>query len=267
MDNSAKNLLSARIYDLWSETERGYVTNTSFLDPGEIYFAKEYVNKIGAYSRSFFFGGYKEAERKCLFFLPEYYEAVISDVSDTEAVTATVGEINETVKALKISGSSYKSLTHRDYLGAILNMGIDRSAVGDICILGDYECILFALPSVAELIKSNCERIGSDKVKIEEISIQSNFEYERKTKAITDTVASDRLDCVVGALVNESREKAKMLILSGLVECNYSVCSRTDMRIKNGDTISIRGSGKFVIDNITEETKKGRLRLSARKYI
>ncbi|MBR4295864.1 MAG: hypothetical protein IKT56_03390, partial [Clostridia bacterium] len=216
-------------------TDRGYVvTSTSFLDPGEIYFAREYVNKIGACKRSFFFGGYTDAERKCVFFLPEYYESVISDIGDTETVLDTVSEINETIKALKICGSSYKNLTHRDYLGAILNMGIDRSAIGDICVLGEYECIIFALPSVADLIKVNCERIGSDKVKIEEISIQSNFEYERKTKIINDTVASDRLDCVVGAIVNESREKAKSLILSGFVECNYSVCSRTDLRIKNG---------------------------------
>ena len=90
---------------------------------------------------------------------------------------------------------------------------------------------------------------------------------KKKTKSISDTVASDRLDCVISALINESRDKAKRIVLEGFVECNYQRCDKTDFRIKNGDIISVRGYGKFEIDNITDLTKKNRLRLVAEKYI
>lgn len=268
MDEASKKLLSARLSDLFSESERGYVTFSSFLDPGEVFFARDLVKRIGAQSRAFFFGGYENSERCCVFFLPEYFEAIIPDISYTATVKEQIADdIKCAIRMIKISGSGYKSLSHRDYLGAILNLGIERSSIGDICVLNDSSCIIFASPAVADLILSGCERIGADKIKTEEMPLSYNFSFERKTKEIKDTVASDRIDCIVSSLASESREKAKSLILSGLVECNYSPCEKTDLRIKNNDTISIRGIGKFIISDITEETKKGRLRLSAKKYI
>ncbi len=268
MDESKRKFLSARISDLFSETERGYVTFSAFLDPAELFFAKEYIKQIGASERTFFFGGYKDAERQCAFFLPEYYVNLIENINDAAEVQSVIGEeLGSALKALKICGSGYRRLSHRDYLGAILNMGIERSAIGDVCITDESSCVLFASPAVADLIGSGCERIGSDKVKIKAVPLSAGFTYERKTKEISDTVASDRLDCVVASLAGESREKAKTLILSGLVECNYSPCTRTDLRIVNGDTVTIRGIGKFIVSDITEGTKKGRLRLSAKKYV
>lgn len=266
MDEQRRKHLSARISDLLNESDRGYITHSAFLDPAEVFFAKGYVKQIGAKKRSFFYGGYENAERKCLFLLPEYYEELIGDTN--EGATAIIGdELAEAVKAIKIKGSGYRSLSHRDFLGAILNMGIERSAVGDLCLTEENTCVLFACSAVADLIVTGCERIGSDKVRIEEIPLSAGFDHERKTKAINDTVASDRLDCVVSALAGESREKAKSMILSGLVECNYSFAERTDFRVGCGDTVTVRGVGKFIIDDITEETKKGRLRLAARKFI
>ena len=266
MDENAKKLLSARISDLAEEAERGYVTNTVFLDPSEVYFAEKYLRQIGVTERCVFYGGYNDAERKCLFFLPEYYESMLS-AENRGYNEALVPEIRETVTAVSIKGSGYKTLSHRDYLGALLNMGIERSAIGDICVTGEHEAVVFALPRVAELILSLCERIGADKVKVSKLDINADFTYERKTKSISDTVASDRADCVIAALAGESREKAKAIINSGLVERNYSQCTKSDERISNGDVISIRGTGKFVICDITEETKKGRIRLSAKKFI
>ncbi|MBR3967433.1 MAG: hypothetical protein IKJ91_10220 [Clostridia bacterium] len=268
MDEKKIKQLSARLSDLFSESQRGYITFSSFLDPAEIFFSKALINQIGAKGLCFLYGGYKDAERKCAFFLPEFYSDIIEDIDDFENVFSVLeGELSEAVKAVKIKGSGYRKLSHRDFLGALLNMGIERSAIGDLCITEDNTCVLFANASVASLVLTGCERIGSDKVKTEEIPLSGNFSFERKTKPISDTVASDRLDCVVSALSSESREKAKTLILSGLVECNYSVSERTDLRVLEGDTVTIRGTGKFIIDSITEETKKGRIRLAARKYI
>lgn len=268
MDEQKRKQLSARLSDLLSESDKGYITVSYFLDPAELFFAEKYIKQMGAEKRTFFFGGYENAERKCAFFLPDYYEDLLPDLTDHVSVFAVIGEeIKEMLKVTGIIGSGYKKLTHRDFLGAVMNLGIDRSAVGDFCLTEENTCIIFSTAAVAELIKFGCERIGSDKVKIETLSLSQNFVYERKTKSVTDTVASDRLDCIVAALAGESREKAKIMILSGLTECNYSCCERTDLRVSNGDTITIRGIGKFIIDDITTETKKGRIRLSARKFI
>ncbi len=268
MDETGKRLLSARLDDLYAESDRGYVTFSTFLDPSEVFFAKDYIRRIGAQERAFFFGGYNNSERCCVFFLPEYFETFTEDKSQfNELFPMLQGEISAAIRMIKISGSGYRNLSHRDYMGAILNLGIDRSALGDICVLDEKSAVLFAAPAVADLIVTSCERIGSDKVKIEELPVSDDFCFERKTKDISDTIASDRVDCVVASLSSSSREKAKSIILSGLVECNYSICERTDLRLKNNDIVSIRGIGKFVISDITEETKKGRIRLSAKKYI
>ncbi len=268
MDDKRIKQLSARLGDLFFESRRGYITFSSFLDPSEVFFTKSYITHLGAKGLCFLYGGYKDAERKCAFFLPEFYSDLIDDIEDFDGTTSILeSELAEAIKALRIKGSGYRTLSHRDFLGAILNLGIERSAIGDLCITDDNTCVIFATASVTALILNGCERIGSDKVKIEEIPLSKSFNFEKKTKQISDTVASDRLDCVVSALASESRERSKQLILSGFVECNYSPCERTDLRISEGDTITIRGTGKFIIVSITEETKKGRIKLAAKKYI
>ncbi len=268
MDDKKIKQLSARLGDLFSESQRGYITFSSFLDPAEVFWVKNHITGICPKELCFLYGGYKSAERKCAFFLPDFYLDLVEDCEDFDGVFPILeGELAEAIKVLRIKGSGYRNLSHRDFLGALLNMGIERSAIGDLCITDDNTCVLFATASVAALILDGCERIGSDKVKIEEMPLSGSFAFERKTKQISDTVASDRLDCVVSALASESREKAKNLILSGFVECNYSVSDKSDLRVSEGDTITIRGTGKFIIDSITEETKKGRIRLAARKYV
>ena len=168
---------------------------------------------------------------------------------------------------MKISGSGYKKLTHRDYLGAILNMGIHRDTLGDICPMDDFSCVIFLQKCVSDFLLTSLERIGSEKVKITEYTELADFCYEKKTVPLSDTVASPRLDSVVSALTKESREKAKNLILSESVDLNYLPCIKTDMKVEAGDTVSVRGYGKFTVKDISDQTKKGRLWLRAEKYV
>ena len=92
--------------------------------------------------------------------------------------------------------------------------------------------------------------------------------YDReKTVAVNDTVASPRFDCVVGALTNLSREKAQSLINSGLCEVDHLPEIRVDRQIEAGAIISVRGYGKFTVNSFDGETKRGRIRMSAEKYI
>lgn len=257
-----RELLSARLKELSERSERGIVTMTAFLSPAELAFAEGLRLK-----NTFFFGGYKGAERGCIFFIPDIYDAVIDGMSDAERSEYIINElICDGPTALKTEGSGYKKLSHRDYLGSILALGVERSAIGDICVTGEHEAVIFALPKVSELIRFGLERVGSDKVSVTPLEAGA-FSFERKTMPLTDTVASDRFDCVVASLCKKSRGAASELIKCGFSELNYLPCDRTDARVARGDVISVRGVGKFIIKAISEETKKGRIRLEAEKYV
>ncbi len=260
--------LFSRADDLLAASNKGYVTATPFLAPGEHRVLTEKLAREGCMTRFFDFGGYNGAERKCVFFVPDFYETLV-DLSSgkSELITYCAEDVCEKIAAVKIAGSGYKKLTHRDYLGAILNMGIDRDALGDICPLDDFSCVIFLQRSVSDFLLSNLEKIGAEKVKITPFSDFANFSYEKKTVPLSDTVASPRLDSVVSALTKESREKAKNLILSESVNLNYLPCAKTDMKVEAGDTVSVRGYGKFTVKDISDQTKKGRLWLRAEKYV
>ena len=111
------------------------------------------------------------------------------------------------------------------------------------------------------------ERIASDKVSVKVHDLPEGFSIEKKTVPINDTVASRRLDCIVGALTNLSREKSQNLINSGMCEVDYLPELRVDRQIDEGAVISVRGYGKFFIKAFDGETKRGRIRLSAAKYV
>jgi RNA-binding protein YlmH len=104
-------------------------------------------------------------------------------------------------------------------------------------------------------------------VRASETSLDVNMPSTQKYQGLSDTVASERLDCVVASLCNLSRERAQNLIRAGLVEFNYETAQKTDVKCAADDIISARGYGKFVIRSISEQTRKGRLRLLADKYV
>ena len=110
-------------------------------------------------------------------------------------------------------------------------------------------------------------RVASDRVKVTRAVLPDGYRVERKYKPIADTVASPRLDGVVAALCNLSREAAKEKITAGDVEQNYEAVERPDAAVNAGDAVSVRGVGKFCIDSVSDPTKKGRYRLLAKKYI
>ncbi len=260
--------LFSRADDLLLQSNKGYVTSTPFLTPGEHRVLSEKLTREGFGTRFFSFGGYNDAERKCVFFVPDFYDSFVDNTDEKDTLAQYCNEdVKEKISAAKICGSGYRKLTHRDYLGTLLNMGIDRDALGDICPLDDYSCVIFLQRSVLDFLLTSLEKIGADKVKITDYSDLSDFTYQKKTVPVSDTVASPRLDSVVSALTRESREKAKNLILSELVELNYLPCSKTDMKVEAGDTISVRGYGKFSVKDISDQTKKGRLWLRAEKYV
>ena len=212
-----------------------------------------------------FFGGYSDAQRKQIFLLPQY---IVDSAEDEESLLALIeGDVEESICALKIKGSGFRNLSHRDYLGSILALGIEREKLGDICIVDDHSAIAFCCSEIANYLIFELESIGSDKVKVEKIAVDKNMESTQKFQSFTDTVASERLDCVVAAIFNLSREKAQNLIKGGFVDYNYEQAQKIDVKCDAGDIISARGYGRFVYRGYDGLSRKGKLNVIVDVYV
>lgn len=261
-----QKLFYARLDDLLKKADGGAVAHSDFLTPGEQYRAETYFSANGIKDRICCFGGYYAAERRQIFLLPEYMEGLLSD-SAAKAHELLAEDISLAIGALKIEGSGYRRLTHRDYLGSILSLGTERSSVGDICMIDDFSAIVICRREIEGLLLSELSSVASDKVSVSEYVLDPEMPSKQSFESHSDTVASERLDCVIASLCNLSREKAQSLIVSGFAEVNYETRSRTDTKVAQGDIISVRGYGKFIIREISDRTKKGRIRLLFDKYV
>ncbi len=157
------------------------------------------------------------------------------------------------------------SLSHRDFLGAILGLGIRREKIGDILCFSD-KTVVFADVDIAPFIVEKITKVGSQGVQVFN-GLDEPLVFERRFKELQTTVASARLDNVVKALTGLSREKAAALVEAGLVSYNHQVCENVSKGIVEGDILSIRGYGRFRVASLSARTKKDRLVLSAQKYL
>lgn len=267
--------------DKYRESEYA-IAVTDFMTPAEI--AEVYSNLItrsgSGISRCFFWGGCRGAERCTAVFLPEWYlpeedmplHALPLDEPRRDAFAAhlcgnpdIVSEIP--IRAIRIRGSGFRELTHRDFMGGILSLGIERSTVGDIAVISEAEALVFSLDKIAPYIVSELRRIGRDGVRAELCEIAPDYEIPRRYEHMEIAVSSARLDGVVRALTGKSREAAADMIRAGLVELRYMQTDNVSADVKEGDILSIRGFGKYIIGETDGQTRSGRLKIKCRKYI
>lgn len=268
-----EELLIKRCKELFLRADDGVPGVSHFLNLRERFIVENQLSTIFSREESeplcFFFGGYPDAERTLLCCLPAYTRYKISEYTDMHIFYRD--ELADELIPLRIKTSGYVKLAHRDFLGALIGLGIERTALGDI--LPDNEgAIIFVSPTVSGLIKSELTYIGRDKVKVADITLPDNFNFHREFENIHGTVSSPRLDAIVSELARTSRESAKGLIRQGLVEHNHFTATEADREVTNGDIISIRKAsgtkgGKFIIDSLDERSSKGRIRLAARRFI
>ena len=264
-ENKELKLFYARLDDLEKRARGNLVAHSSFLTPSEVYKAEKYFEAKGIKEKICFFGGYLDAQRKQIFLLPQY---IVDSAESQEDIFALIeSELEEAICALKIKGSGFRNLSHRDYLGSILALGIEREKLGDISVVDEHSAIVFCSYEIVDYLLMELSSIGKDSVKVEKTVVERNMTSMQKFQSFTDTVASERLDCVVASIFNLSREKAQNLIKGGFVEYNYEQATKIDVKTDAGDIISARGYGKFVIRDVSQTTKKGRLRLFADRYI
>ncbi len=261
-----RKLLCARFDDKLQQSARGGIECGCFYSPADAVFLSSLSKAKGADDRFFLFGGYDGAERKMAFFLPDFLSEFDGSPKE-KAVNFFPDEFSCAIRAVKVVGSGYRSLSHRDHLGSLLSLGIERESLGDIVILSDFEAVIFCTNAIFGFLLESIDRIASDKVSASEFIPDSTFSAKKELLPINDTVASPRFDCVVAALTNFSREKAQTAIKSGLCSLDYFEELRPDREIIPPCTISVRGCGKFNVLSIGGETKRGRLRMYAEKYI
>jgi len=273
-----ERLLISRATELSERSEKDAVA-LSFLTPREQRLVFLQMEREGKRDRVFFWGGYFGSERRLAIFLPSWIEGeepcrdlLYSEEREryfADVITSCGMDylLSEFTAAVRLSPSGYAgTLSHRDYLGALMALGLRRSAVGDICVLSDCAVVLCE-KRIAAFIADELKKAGRDTIRCQLWDIDESFSAARRFDNIATTVASARLDGVVRALCNVSRDEAVDLVEKGMVEVNYFVEKEPDRRIAEGDILSVRGFGKYIIDGASDVTRRQRIRLLARKYV
>lgn len=156
------------------------------------------------------------------------------------------------------------NLSHRDFLGALMNLGIERSTIGDIKV-GDKEAYLFCMDSIAEFICGNLEQIKHTHVKC---SVTANYEEipQEEPERCMVQVSSLRIDAVIAKIYGKSRSECLELFRTGKVFVDGRLCENNSRILKAGETVNARGYGKFVLGGEVKETRKGKLSVYADVY-
>ncbi len=275
-----EQLLCARAAELAEEAEYA-TTATPFLTPRERLLVHDALIRCGRADGVFYWGGCRGCERTMAVFPAQWrmtenpppvkggFEGAMDAAREAFFVQMLkdAPDLAEELPltALQITGSGFASLNHRDFMGAILALGIERSVLGEIAVT-EEGALVFTTPEMAVYLTENLHKIGRDAVKITAVLPDPETEIPRKYETLSITAATPRIDGVVKALTNLSREDAAALVRSGMVERNYNPVLDVDRQIQPGDVLTIRGYGKYRIDRTDEETKRGRRRILCRKY-
>ena len=155
-------------------------------------------------------------------------------------------------------------LSHRDFLGALMNLGMERETFGDI-IVGEKQAYLFCLESMAEFIVGNLSQVKHTSVTCEIVKELKEFVQEEPKKELLQ-VASPRADAVIAKVWKLSREESLSLFRSGKVFIAGRSCENNSRTLKNGEAVNARGYGKFVFLGEKGETRKGKINVEVAVY-
>lgn len=245
-------LLLAKLWDkIQAGIRRCIISNTCFLSLREQEMAR-YL--FGAEPGLTFFGGYDEAERKMLVYLPEYLEE------------DSLYEADSPVVCLRATFFEEDALSHRDFLGALMGAGIARETVGDICV-GKGFCDFFVTAEIAPYVEQNFFSAGRTKLHLSRISLQDAQIPKPEIKEIKDTVASLRLDSVISSGFRIGRSLAAQYISAGKAAIDGLPCEKPDKPVSEGMKISVRGLGKIKLASVNGRTKKDRISVVIHRYV
>lgn len=252
LETAEERAIGARLVDLAERALRDdKPVATDFLDPLGVQIAQSVLGSIPEISYKAY-GGYAKAERRRLLIFPEYED---------------VEELEEPVAAVEIRvDSKFEQLGHRDCLGSILGTGLERDKVGDIIVIkGGFQAVVAA--EIADFLVANLRRVGRAPAYVEPIDLEQLAVAPERVKEIKATVASMRLDAVASTGFGVSRTRMAREIKAERVKLNWKVVRDPAHEVQQGDTLSIRGRGRVVVEEVQGTTRKGRIGVLLKRYI
>ena len=198
------------------------------------------------------FGGYDNAERQMVAFHPDALAFTWEYPIDCLKIEP---------KAIKFS----ENLSHRDYMGALLNLGVDRSVIGDI-IVQENAAWFFCQSKMTEFFLENLCRVRHTNILITKVNDPEEFPHPN-LESINGTCASVRLDSLIALAFKASRSSMVSYIESGQVFVNGKLITSNGYEPKEGDIVSVRGKGRFIFDGVSHQTKKGRCGVHILLYV
>lgn len=219
---------------------RGHVTATGFLDlrvQGMLSNITRFFSEKHLLS-----GGYEDAERKMLMFFPERLNP----------------SPEECMCVLKARFTPLRNLSHRDFLGALMSLGIERDNTGDI-LVSEGTAQIIIKREMADFLVTNFKKAGNTGIECEIIPLSELVIPEKKVKTVTDTLASARLDSACALAFSISRKKAAEYINSRKVYVNDLPAEKCDRPLMEGDKIRIKGLGRAFFKETGGLSRKGRI--------
>ena len=258
--NEEDRLLAAKILDkIKLAKTRNQIVNTDFLDMYQKKIIQEILN-IEKEKNYIYYYPCQEAEKAMLIIYPDKYEDIFVNKRF---------DYSNIVKLIRITlpNELKGTYAHKDYLSGIMKLGIKREKIGDILVFEDGADIAVSNEICKYILNNLGQLTRFGKSKIEELNIEQirNPEIKKETKRIT--VPSLRLDSVVSELANCSRNMASEIIAGQRVYVNYENETRNSALIEANDILVIRGKGKFFINKIEGETRKGKIAVIVEHYI
>jgi len=259
-DYKEKNekILLAQILDKIEMVEKkNKIEHTDFLDLAQIELVQKFINKLKI-ENYMSYGGFEEAERKMFVIYPEKFNSIIVEKNLSNIVQIIRIQLPEDLKG---------KYTHRDYLGAVIKLGVKREKIGDIIvdnngadIIVDKDISKFLLENLRSLT-----RFSKSEITVENIENLRTVEIRKEEREII--VSSLRLDNVISELARCSRNKALDIINVERVFVNFQCETKKTKQIKTGDMVTIRGKGRFFIKEIIGQTRSGRTVIKIEKFV
>lgn len=248
--NPEDRLLLAKLWDkIQGGMRRNIPSNTGFLSPRELEMAR-YL--FGEAEGLVTFGGYEGAQRQMLCYFPDYLEPDLF--------------VDAPMVCLRAEFYEKDTLSHRDFLGALMGFGISRSSVGDICV-GNGSCDFFVTEEITPSLLQSFYEVGRVKIRLTQIPLAEASIPEPEVRELRDTLASLRLDSVISSGFRIGRSLACSYIGSGKAAINGLPCDKADKQVPEGAEISVRGLGKIKVYSVNGQTKKGRISVVIHRYV
>lgn len=256
--NIEEKLLIAKLQDkIKISKNRNKIVNTEFLNMYQKNILQAKLNELKI-KNYIFHGGFTEAESKILILYPEKLNEEI-----------VFNSINSIINVLKITlpNELVGKYEHRDYLSAVMRIGLERERIGDIIVYAN-EAYIIVLKENAEYIKNSLQEFTRfKKSKIEIIKIEEIKSKTPELMPIEIHVSSNRLDSIVAEIARTSRSKSEELIKNEKVSINCKYEYKCSKQVNIGDILIVRGSGKYILEDIKENPKNKRLTIILKKYV